>query len=183
MSEEQQSLPIKLPKEHAKRAPTLYFIVGIKFLKGATALLLAIGALKLTDNNLPEDFRKLLEFFHLDPEKKFFLDVADRVSEITAANLRWVAMISIFYSLFMFLQAIGLAFRVSWIVWLVILESAFFVPIEVFELIRRHAPEAEHHPHIFTHPKLGVFVILLINIGIVWYLFQNRQRIIRHYHH
>ena len=64
----------KVP-EVKKRAPTLYFIVAVKAVKGVAALLLALGAYNLTDNNLPEDFRKLLEFLHIDPEKKFFLKI------------------------------------------------------------------------------------------------------------
>jgi len=170
------------PPEVKKRAPTLYFIVGVKLLKGLTALLLALGAFSLTDNNLPEDFRKLLDFFHLDPEKKFFIDLADRISEITPDNLRWVAVGSIIYGLFMLLQAVGLALRVSWVVWLVIAESAFFIPIEVFELIHKHVPTPDTHPHIFLHPKIGVAIVLAVNVAIVWYLFNNRDRIIRHHH-
>ena len=183
MSEQQKNLPMALPKEKPPRAPTVYFIAGIKFLKGVAALLLAIGAYNLTDNNLPDDFRKLLEFLHLDPEKKFFLDLADRIGEITADNLMWVSMLSVVYGLFMLLQAIGLACRVSWAVWLVILESGFFIPIEVFELIRKHNPDADHHPHFFAHPKIGVLIVLAVNVAIVWYLFKNRDRIIRHHHH
>jgi len=171
----------KVP-EVKKRAPTLYFIVAVKAVKGVAALLLALGAYNLTDNNLPEDFRKLLEFLHIDPEKKFFLDLADRISEITPHNLDWLAVISIIYGLFMLLQAVGLAWRVSWAVWLVIAESAFFVPIEIFELVRKHAPNAENHPHYFTHQKIGVAILLVLNVAIVWYLFENRSRIIRHHH-
>ena len=171
----------KVP-EVKKRAPTLYFIVAVKAVKGVAALLLALGAFNLTDNNLPEDFRKLLEFLHIDPEKKFFLDLADRISEITPHNLNWLAVISIIYGLFMLLQAVGLALRVSWAVWLVIAESAFFVPIEIFELVRKHVPNAESHPHVFAHPRIGVAILLVVNVAIVWYLFENRSRIIRHHH-
>ena len=166
-----------------KRAPTLYFIVAVKAVKGVAALLLALGAYNLTDNNLPEEFRKLLEFLHIDPEKKFFLDLADHISEITPRNLDWLAVITIVYGLFMLLQAVGLAWRVSWAVWLVIAESAFFIPIEIFELVRKHVPNAENHPHIFTHPKIGIAILLAVNVAIVWYLFENRSRIIRHHHH
>jgi len=164
-----------------KKAPTLYLIVGVKLLKGLAALLLALGAYNLTDNNLPEEFRKLLDFLHLDPEKKFFLDLADRVGEITPANLKWVAVGSVVYGLFMLLQAAGLALRVSWVVWLVIAESAFFVPIEIFELIRRRVPSPENHPHFFAHPKISVAIVLAVNVAIIWYLFKNRARIIRHH--
>src|ERR1017187_8061980 len=183
MSEEQENLALLVPESKPKRAPTLYFIIGVKFFKGVAALLLALGAYSLTDNNLPKDFRKLLEFLHLDPEKKFFLELADRVGEITPANLEWLAVGSIIYGLFMLFQAVWLIFRVSWIVWLVIGESAFFIPIEIFELVRRHAPSPENHPHIFAHPKTGVAIVLAVNVAIVWYLFKNRARIIRHHHH
>src|ERR1700761_747742 len=108
-----------------KRAPTLYFIVAIKLVKGLSALLLALGAYRLSDNNLPDDFHRLLEYLHLDPEKRFFLELADRISEITPSNLHWLTAISIVYGLFMLVQAIGLACRVSWGVWLVIIESRF----------------------------------------------------------
>lgn len=181
MSEEQQKLAVLAPAAKAKRVPTLYFIVGIKLLKGITALLVAVGAINLTDNNLPEDFRRVLEFLHIDPEKKFFVELADRISDITPDNLRWLAAGSMLYGLFMLVQAFGLAFRVSWAVWLVIGESAFFIPIEVFELVRKRVAPAEIHPHLFAHPKIGVAIILALNIAIVWYLFKNRDRIIRHH--
>ena len=183
MSEEQENLALVVPETKPKRAPTLYFIIGVKLFKGLAALLLALGAYSLTDNNLPEDFRKLLEFLHLDPEKKFFLELADRVGEITPANLEWLAVGSIIYGLFMLLQAVGLIFRVSWIVWLVIAESAFFIPIEIFDLVRKHVPAAENHPHIFAHPKIYWAILMAVNVAIVWYLFKNRDRIIRHHHH
>jgi uncharacterized membrane protein (DUF2068 family) len=181
MSDEPKQVAVMTVQAKPKRAPTLYFIVGVKLLKGLGALLLALGAFRLEDNNLPEDFRRLLEYLHIDPEKKFFLDIADRISEITADNLKWVTKLSIIYGLFMLVQAVGLACRVSWAVWLVILESAFFIPIEIFELVHRHVPTPDH-PHLLAHPKIGVAVVLLVNVAIVWYLFQNRDRIIRHHH-
>jgi uncharacterized membrane protein (DUF2068 family) len=164
-----------------KRAPTLYFIVGIKLLKGIAALLLGLGAYQLSDNSLPEEFGKLLEFLHIDPENKFFQDLGDRISDITQANLNWFTAVSIAYGLFMLLQAVGLALRVSWVVWLVIAESAFFIPIEVFELVRRRV-NTESHAHLMAHPKIGIAIVLVVNVAIVWYLFKNRDRIIRHHH-
>jgi uncharacterized membrane protein (DUF2068 family) len=177
-----QNLAAAVPEPKPKRAPTLYFIVGIKAAKGIAALLLALGAYRLTDNNLPEDFRKLLDYLHIDPEKKFFLELADRIAEITPHNLNWLALISTVYGAFMLLQAIGLGLRVGWVVWLVIGESAFFIPIEIFEIVRRHMPRPENHPPLFAHPKLGAVLVLVVNVAIVGYLFKNRHRLIRHHH-
>lgn len=152
-----------------KRAPTLYLIIGLKLLKGALLLLLAFGVYSLSDNNLPDEFRKLLEFFHLDPEKKFFSDLAAKIGAISPSNVVWLARGTIFYSLFSLVEGTGLLFRISWVGWLTIGESAFFVPIELYELIE----------HRFSWT---VFAILALNVLILWYLFQNRRRLFRHHH-
>jgi len=152
-----------------RRAPTLYVIIGIKLIKGLLLLLLAFGVYRLSDENLPEAFRRLLTFFHLDPEKKFFADLAGKIETISASRMVWLAGGTFAYSLFSLVEGVGLIFRVSWAGWLAIGESAFFVPIEVRELM--------------LHFSVTVGIILLINIVIVWYLFQNRQRLFRHHHH
>ena len=157
------------PEPKPKRAPTLYFIIGFKLLKGTIALLLGLKIHKLSEDDLPEQFQKLLQFLHINPERKFFTDLADRVADITQANLHWVVVGSMVYSCFMLLQATGLIFRLGWVVWLVIAESAFFVPFEVYELV--------------INPSLLKFSVLAVNVMIVWYLFANRARLIRHHHH
>ena len=69
----------------------------------------------------------------------------------------------------------GIGFlRVSWAVWLVIGESAFFIPIEILDMVRRHNPSPDH-PHFLAHPRIGVLIILMANVAIVWYLFKNRD--------
>ncbi len=155
-------------KEVKKRAPTLYAIIVIKLGKGLLLLLLAAGVYTLHDNNLPEEFRQGLQFFHLDPEKAFFTALAQKISGITPANVIWIARGTVLYSLFSLVEGTGLLFRISWAGWLAIGESAFFIPIEIYEMLYR-----------YSHSML---VILALNILIVWYLFQNRGRLFRHHH-
>jgi uncharacterized membrane protein (DUF2068 family) len=69
-------------------------------------------------------------------------------------------------------------FRVSWAGWMAIGESAFFIPIEIYELVHRAIPERPRPGHTVT-----VLIILGLNVLIVWYLFQNRHRLFRHHHH
>ena len=152
-----------------KRAPTLYVIIGIKLLKGTLLLLLALGIFKISDNDLPEQFRQFLQFLHLDPEKKFFTDLGAKITAVSEAKMVWLAGGTFLYSLFSLVEGVGLIFRVSWAGWMAIGESAFFVPIEIYELVHR--------------TSLAVFVILALNVFIVWYLFQNRHRLFRHHHH
>ena len=157
-----------------KRAPTLYVIIAMKLCKGLLLLLLGLGVYTLHDNNLPEEFKDGLEFLHLDPEKKFFTEVAERLAQVTPANVVWVARGTVLYSLFSLVEGVGLLFRVPWAGWLTIGESAFFIPIEIYELL--------HHPFL-TRAFYSLLVVLGLNVFIVWYLFQNRHRLFRHHHH
>ncbi len=155
---------ISAPKN---RAPTLYFIIVAKLFKGVLALALAFGILKLANKDLPDLFNRLVLWVHLDPENRFLSDISDKLDQLTAANVRVVAIGTFIYSLFSLVEGIGLMYRVSWAGWLAIGESAFFIPIEIRELIR--------HPHWYVVGVLG------FNILIVWYLFANRQRLFRHH--
>ena len=167
MSEVEAKAQARTEKDK-KRAPTLYAIIGIKLGKGLLLLLLAAGVYTLSDDNLPQQFRETLQFFHIDPEKQFFTELANKISHITPANVLWIARGTGLYSLFSLVEGVGLVFRVSWAGWMAIGESVFFIPIEVYELL-----------HKFS---FGVFVILALNVLIVWYLYQNRQRLFRHHH-
>ena len=151
------------------KAPTLYFIIAIKLAKGLLLLTIALGFYKLAGQDLQEEFDTFLRVINLDPEKKFFSQIGVWLDTLTANNVRWFATGTLLYSLFSFVEGIGLISRVSWAGWLAIGESAFFIPIEVYEMM--------HH---FTK---FVFVILILNILIVWYLYQNRARLFHHHHH
>ena len=151
-----------------KPAPTLYAIIAIKLLKGTAFVTLALVLYTLSDNNLPQEFRNFLHLLRINPERKFFHDLALQVAKLTESKMIWAGAGSLLYSLFSLVEGIGLIFRVRWAGWLAIGESAFFIPIEVYELIHRFSGY--------------VFAILVLNIVIVWYLFQNRDRLFRHHH-
>ena len=157
--------PASFPKQ---RAPTLYVIIAIKLLKAALFAGLAFMAYALSDNDLPAEYQKWLHLLRLNPEKRFWAQVATQIGQLTEARVVWVAVGTLIYSLFSLVEGVGLLFRVRWAGWLSIGESAFFIPIEIFELVHR--------------PTWSVAGILALNIFMVWYLFQNRERLFRHHH-
>ena len=130
-------------------------------------------------------FDRLVHWMHLDPENRFLTDIGYQIDQITPANMRWVATGTFLYSLFALVEGVGLIFRAPWAGWLAIGESAFFIPIEIYELVRRHRPDVltRARPELLSDPKFGVFIVLAINVFIVWYLFANRKRLFRHHHH
>lgn len=148
-----------------KRAPTLYAIIALKILKGALFVGLALAAYTLSDNDLPLEYRRLLHFLRVNPERRFWADLAVHVGSLTEAKMVHAAVGTLIYSLFSLIEGVGLMFRVPWAGWLAIGESAFFVPIEIYELTQRFS--------------VSVVVILALNLLIVWYLLQNRRRLFR----
>jgi len=157
-----------------KTAPMLYFIAAIKLIKGVAFLLLALGVLTLANKDLSDVFDQFLRWVHLDPERTFFARIGDWLDTITPTNVREVASGTFLGGMFLLIEGIGLSFRAKWAIWLAIGESAFFIPIEIFELIPR--------PNVPHHYSTGLLIVLIINVAIVWYLFKNRERLFRHHH-
>ena len=173
---------IKANEPKPKRAPTLYIIAGFKLLKGVALLAIAFFIFAVAKRDLPELFDGFLRWVHLDPENKFFSAISDRLGEMTPEGIRKFSSLPLIYGLFLFASGVGLAMRANWAIWLAIGESAFFIPIEIYELVRRRVPDTETHHALFTHPKIGLALVLAANIFIVWYLFKNRERLFRHHH-
>ena len=151
-----------------KRAPTLYAIIAIKLLKGLLFVTVAIVAYTLSDNDLPAEYKNLLHHLRLNPERKFWANLATQVGNLTERKVVLAAAGTLIYSMFSLIEGVGLIFRVSWAGWMAIGESAFFIPIEIYELSQRFS--------------WTVLIILAINILIVWYLLENRHRLFHHHH-
>jgi len=173
----------KTPATRKKSAPTLYFIVVIKIAKGVALVLLALGVLSLANKDLSDVFDQFLRWVHLDPERSFFAGIDDWLDTITPANVRAVAWGTFLGGTFLIVLGLGLAFRAKWAIWLAIGESAFFIPIEIFELVRHRRFDALGlpRPELFPHPKIGLAILLALNVLIVWYLLRNRKRLFRHH--
>ena len=161
-----------------KKAPTLYLIILFKLAKGFLACFLAIVLYFQPANSLPVEYEQLMgrtvvkEVFHylrIHPENKFFEHLAKQIANATDASVRVAAIGALLWSLFPLAEGFGMIYRVRWAGWLAIGESAFFVPVEIFKLLED-----------FTWFMVGVTVT---NIGIVWYLYVNRERLFDHHKH
>jgi len=150
----------------AKRAAGLYTIIAIKLGKSLLLLCVAFGVYSLLDNDLPAELERFLRWVRIDPEHAFFISLGERLETVTPAGIRFFASGTLLYGLLLLIESAGLMRRTFWAAWLAIGETAFFIPIEVFELLRG--------------ASLAIVVILLANILIVWYLLRNRARLFHH---
>ena len=130
---------------------------------------LAVVAYTLSDNDLPKEYQSLLHHLRFNPERKFWANLAAQVANLNERKVVVAAAGTLIYSMFSLIEGVGLIFRVSWAGWMAIGESAFFIPIEIYEIGHRFS--------------WTVLTILAINILIVWYLLENRHRLFHHHHH
>ncbi|HWD19202.1 MAG TPA: DUF2127 domain-containing protein [Verrucomicrobiae bacterium] len=167
----------EVTEEKLKPAPTLYLIIAFKTSKGVLFLLAGILLYMHAANGLSDEYQHAMHMpfvewvfrmLRIHPENQFFINLALKIENLTEANVRNAAIGTIIWALFPLVEGLGMMFRTSWAGWLAIGESAFFVPIEFFELSKR-----------FSTPLL---VVTITNIFIVWYLFTNREQLFHHHH-
>jgi uncharacterized membrane protein (DUF2068 family) len=163
-----------------KRAPTLYLIILFKLAKGVLAVFLALFLYCQPATHLPAEYEQLMDrpsvkqvfhYLRIHPENKFFMHLTRQIANATDKEVRVAVKVAVIgallWSLFPLTEGVGLMFRVKWAGWLAIVESAFFVPVEIYELVKE-----------FSWFMVGVAII---NIGIVWYLYANRERLFHHH--
>jgi uncharacterized membrane protein (DUF2068 family) len=151
-----------------KRAPALIAIILLKSAKALLLLALGLELLNLIGQDLDARLDGLLRLIHVDPEQRFWTRLGEHLQQITPAKLRWLASGSLLYSLLLLTESVGLIRRSWWAVWLAIGETAFFIPIEISDLLKR--------------ASFIVAAILVVNVLIVAYLVKNRDRLFHHHH-
>lgn len=153
--------------EAGKRAPGLYTIIAVKLGKSLLLLGLTVGIYSLIDEDLGDELERFLRFIRVDPEHAFFTHLGERLQSITPAKLSWFASGTLLYGLFLMVESVGLSLRAFWAAWLAIGETAFFIPIEIYDLLGGFSPT--------------VLIILIVNVAMVWYLLRNRNRLFEHH--
>jgi uncharacterized membrane protein (DUF2068 family) len=150
-----------------KRAAGLYTIIAIKLGKALLLLAVALGLFSLMDDDLQAQFDRFLRWVNVNPEREVLRALGRRLQHLTPANLGWLASGSLVYGVLLLGESGGLMFRAYWAVWLAVGETAFFIPIEILELLR--------------HPSLFLAAVLAVNLFIVVYLVRNRDRLFHHH--
>ena len=147
---------------------TLDAIIAIKLFKGLLFVAISIGFYTLSDNDLNLEYNHLLRYLHIDGSRKFFLNLAAKIAQVKETDVLWVAAGTLVYGLLSLTEATGLILRHTWAATLTAVESGFLIPFEVFELTK--------------HFTITIFVVLILNVIIVWYLLRNRHRLFHHVH-
>jgi len=146
--------------QDARRLRYLKLIALFKIAKGL--LLLLLGGSLLFVNARTHSMDELLKWIAseilLQHSKTVGFVLHSLQSVLSGGMLRATAFLSLFYAALFFIEGIGVYRQQRWVAWLIIIESAALIPIEV--------------RHLWHRPGLVGAAILLANCFIVWFLYR-----------
>jgi uncharacterized membrane protein (DUF2068 family) len=120
-----------------KNVRGLHVVALIEGAKGLLVLMVGFGLLSFIHKDVDESAMHLVEHFHLSPTSHYpriFLDLAEHITE---TKLWYMALAAIIYSVVRIIEAIGLWLRKTWAEWFAVLTGSLYIPVEIFEVIRR----------------------------------------------
>ena len=154
------------PLANAHQVQGVHLIAVFEALKGLIVLVAGFGLLHFVNRDLQSDAEELVRQTHLNPARHYpriFIEAASRTSP---GRVRFLAALAFCYASVRFVEAYGLWRLKAWAEWFAIVSGSLYVPIEIFELIKK--------------PTMIRAVVLLANIAIVVYLiyvrWQNRSQ-------
>jgi uncharacterized membrane protein (DUF2068 family) len=140
----------------------LRIIAAFKLLKGFALLALGIGALRLLHKDMAEVVEHWINIFRVDSHNHFINLLLEKLSNVDDRRLKELSVGTFIYSAIFSTEGLGLAFRKRWAEYFTIITTASFLPLEVYELIRKFGG--------------GKVLALVINLAVVAYLVWELRR-------
>lgn len=139
----------------------VHVIAIFEAVKGTLGLVAGFGILSLIHRDIAVFADDLVEILHLNSESHIAHRIVETVTKLNPSNIKVFFVLSLLYAAVRFIEAYGLWRLRAWAEWFAIISGSIYVPIEIYE--------------IFQKPTIIRVLILLINIGIVIYLYSFRH--------
>src|SRR5215469_11292627 len=140
----------------------LLIIAVFKLFKGVLLLIVGIGALSLIHKDVAETAAHWADIFRVDPSNRHLHSLLLKLNVVDARRLEEISAGTFFYSALLLTEGTGLLLRKRWAEYFTIIVTASFIPMEIYELVRR-----------LTFTRV---LLLGVNIAIVWYLVNRLRR-------
>jgi len=139
----------------------LKFIIIEKFIIGIVSVLLAFGIISLVNKDMEVFAQELVKYFNLDMENHYIEAVITRIGMIGNGTIIGASVGMVSVSAMNFLMSYGLHKRKRWAEWLTVSATSLLIPFEIYEIVDKPTPS-----------RIG---ILILNIGIVYYLAKHKE--------
>jgi uncharacterized membrane protein (DUF2068 family) len=146
-----------------ERSPLgLRLIGGFKFICGLLLVALGVGLFRGAKADPAEAAAHWIASLKLDPDNVYIHTAIEKVSGLTAKQLRAISLGTFLYALMYLVEGGGLLLRKHWAEYFTVFATGFFIPLELYEVIRAPTPI-----------RVGV---LVCNVAIVAYLIYQLLR-------
>ena len=163
----------------------IFLIAVFDLVKAVLFLVAAAGIFHLVDRNTHVELTRLLHVFRLNGDHEFIRGLLLKADVITDSDKRILTGVLLLYTGMYTVEGIGLLLRKRWAEYFAVLMTAIPLPFEVHTLLHH----AAHRPSssllasdptvpVLLHSQVFVlkFAVLVINVGIVWYLIFHLRR-------
>jgi uncharacterized membrane protein (DUF2068 family) len=138
--------------------------------KGAAAVLASLWILSLRHKDMTDVADHVLamvhKVLHVNPDRHFFHLLQHAIEGLTPRGLMLIAALVVAYAMIRFVEAAGLWLEKEWAEWFALITGALYMPIEVYELIRRPTPIK------WTILSINVLIVLYV----AWLLRDSHKR-------
>jgi uncharacterized membrane protein (DUF2068 family) len=135
--------------------------------KGLTALLLSVILLTFRHKDIQEIARQMLGAVHVNPDRRFYHDIMQAAGKVTTHGIWLFVFGVVVYAIVRFIEAGGLWREREWAEWFALLSGSMYLPVEIYELIRRQ--------HIVKWIILGINIVMVLYL--LWLRLEaNRRR-------
>ena len=160
-------MPVPRVKTSAKARPATrasgLILVGVyKLVEGFLLLAVGFGMLRLLHKDLAAVVLHWAHVMRIDPDNHYIHKLLVKVFAVNPKQLKELSAGTFCYAALRLLEGFGLVLRRRWAEYLTAAATALFIPLEVYEIVRR-----------FTPLKVGV---LAVNVAIVWYLIASLRK-------
>jgi uncharacterized membrane protein (DUF2068 family) len=140
----------------------LRVIAAFKLLKAFALLALGIGALRLLHQDVAAVVEHWINIFRVDSHNHLINLLLEKLSNVDDRRLKELSVGTFIYSAIFFTEGMGLAFGKRWAEYFTVITTASFLPLEVYEIVRRFSG--------------GKAFALLINLAVLAYLMWELRR-------
>lgn len=153
------TIPRRAANKQSSKEPfslVIFLIALFKLFKALLLVAVGIGAIKFLHKDLSATALHWAEVLRVDTGNRFIHRILVRIFRVTPKQLKELSVGTFIYAGLFATEGIGLLLRKHWAEYFVIVTTALFIPLEIYELARH-----------FTMVKL---MVTAINVLIVWYL-------------
>jgi uncharacterized membrane protein (DUF2068 family) len=129
-------LKSKVPPQRRQDVGWTRLVAAARFMYGLILFAVGLTIFNLIGKNLSAEFLKLIAQWHIDSHLFYVHWLLQQISSVGDGLLVLLMVGNFFYAALAFIEGAGLLHGRRWAYWLVILDTASFIPIEFYQLCK-----------------------------------------------